>query len=413
MNERERAEQLARTIDGLIHGSRQPAPLNFEDNELQSLINVARARLEAGRDAAKAGTTSEANVWARLAPALEGVPKSRLKAGHDIPADDDMRDTVAARRVMSDSILALADLHKDEVWRRIQERVQKRRRPRGRIPPPPTGGVSGRSDSPLRTRHFPTPGVDTNPAATARPILRYVNLHQRRLTDHLRSETARKLAVELAPAQRASHGQWWQGAALAGALVLAIAAIAPVPGLSEPPGVEAARYAGEHLGVVETDVRPPASTPGAVLTPEVETPKLAAARLGLPVSAPDTFLGLPQTSSLFFAAGLTSSGSGVYVLTYQAADASTGVTIYQEAEGQGSLAVPSGSANNASVNGSPASYFEGSWSNAGGTLTWQESGTQTVVFERDGLRTTVQYTGPEVDMAGMIAAVAMLPAPSW
>ena len=50
MNERQRADQLARAIDELIHGTTPPAPAQADD-ELKSLIAVARARLGASRSA--------------------------------------------------------------------------------------------------------------------------------------------------------------------------------------------------------------------------------------------------------------------------------------------------------------------------------------------------------------------------
>ncbi len=419
MNERERAEQLARAIDELIHGTPRPGPAHFDDHELQSLVQVAQARLRAGKSVAGAGSDHEAAVWEQLIARLEGRPKpARPKAGDDIAADEDMRQTIAARREMSDSILALANQHKDDVWRRVQERIKKRRVSLAK-PPLPSGGASGYAQPPMRTRYFPTgnPDIDSLLAVAAnRPTLRdasarAVNTQQRRLHDRMRNDPARQWR-DLALSETDSQAKWGRIAVFGAVLVLIIAALGPIPGLSRPAAVEAARYVGQHLGVMETDTPPPASPPGAIVPPEDVTPQQASERLGLPVSAPDTILSLPQTSSRFFAAGLTSDGSGVFVLTFQAADGSSAVTIYQEASGQASLAVPPGEAADTSVNGTPATYFEGAWSEADGAIIWQDTGAQTLVFERDGLRTTVQYTGAEIDMAGLTAAVAMLPAPT-
>jgi len=40
---------------------------------------------------------------------------------------------------------------------------------------------------------------------------------------------------------------------------------------------------------------------------------------------------------------------------------------------------------------------------ADGTLAWSEGGAQTLVFERAGVRTTIQYTGPEADAPSLFA----------
>ena len=61
MNERQRADQLARAIDELINGTPRPGPARFDDQELQSLIKVARARLGESKNAASASADHEAS----------------------------------------------------------------------------------------------------------------------------------------------------------------------------------------------------------------------------------------------------------------------------------------------------------------------------------------------------------------
>jgi hypothetical protein len=417
MNERERAEHLARAIDELIHGSPRPGPAHFDDHELQSLVQVAQARLGAGKSAAGASTDHEAAVWGQLIARLEGRPRTARHEIIDDIAADDVRQTIAARREMSDSILALANQHKDDVWRRVQERIQKRRRSLDK-PPSSSGGASGdAARPPMRVRYVPTgaPDIDSLFAVAAnRPTLRdasakAVNTTQRRLHERMRGDPARQWR-DLTLSEGDPQAGWGRLAVFGAIAVLVIVALSPIPGLSRPAAVEAARYVGNHLGVMETEVSPPASTPGVVVRPENVTPQQAGERLAIPVSAPDTFLSLPQTSSRFFSAGLTSDGGGVFVLTYQDADSSSAVTIYREASGQAALAVPAGEAIDTSVNGLPATYYEGGWSEANGAVTWQNTGYQTLVFDRDGLRTTVQYSGAEIDMAGLTAAASMLTA---
>ena len=141
------------------------------------------------------------------------------------------------------------------------------------------------------------------------------------------------------------------------------------------------------------------------------TPQQASDRLGLTVRSPATLLGLAQSSSRFFSAGLTSDGSGVFAITYAAPDGSSAVSLYQEAAGDAGLAVPPGKAGKTFLGGIRATYFEGGWAQSGGALAWLDSGTQTLLFERGGLTPTLQYTGPQIDMDTLTAAATMLVAP--
>jgi len=98
MNERQRADQLARAIDELISGAPRPKPDRFDDQELQSLLHIAQARLEPSKNAASASADHEAAVWQQLIARLEGRPQpSQANPGHDIATDATMRQTVAAR----------------------------------------------------------------------------------------------------------------------------------------------------------------------------------------------------------------------------------------------------------------------------------------------------------------------------
>jgi hypothetical protein len=420
MNERQRADQLARAIDELINGTPRPEPTRFDDQELKSLIKVAQARLGASKNAASASTNHEAAVWQQLITRLQGRPRpSPRKPGHDIATDADMRQTVAARREVSAAILSLAARHKDDVWRRVQSRIKGRR---GSLGGPPSLGSAGEdsSEAPMRTRFFPTGDADMDSqlaVALNRPTLRDLSAHavdssQRKLHDRKRGDPARQWRSDLALPRDDSRTGWAPLAAAGAMILLIIASLGPVPGLANPPAVEAARYIGQHLGVIETDAPPPTPGPATIVLPEDVTPQQASDHLGLPVVAPDTLLGSAQSSSRFFSAGLTSDGSGVFVITYEASDGSSGVSLYQEAAGDASLAVPSGMAVDTSAGGTQATYFEGGWTQSGGALTWLDSGTQTLLFERDGLRTMIQYTGPQIHMDTLAAAATMLVAPS-
>lgn len=151
MNERQRADQLARAIDDLIHGATPPAPAQGDD-ELKSLMAVARARLRASRNAENRNV--QESVWQRVLRLLDARPQARQEVSPEIVADDAMRRTIVARREMSDSILELAEQHRGEVWERVQQRVGRGTR---RMPPDGSGSGGGNAnDSPMRARFFPT-----------------------------------------------------------------------------------------------------------------------------------------------------------------------------------------------------------------------------------------------------------------
>jgi hypothetical protein len=420
MNERQRADQLARAIDELISGTPRAGPARYDDHELQSLIEVAQARLGASKNAAKTGADHETQVWEQLIARLDGRPQpSEAKPGHDIATDADLRQTVAARCEMSAAILSLAARHKDEVWRLVQERIKGRRGSRS-DPLSPGSAGGDPSEPPMRTRFYPTGDADIDSllaVALNRPTLRDLSTHsadssQRKLHERRRGDPAHQWRADLALPQAASRTSWAPLAAAGAMILLVIAALGPVPGLAYSPAVEAARYVGQHLGVIETDAPPPMPGPATTVLPEDVTPQQASDRLGLPVAAPATMLGLAQSSLRFFSAGLTSDGSGVFVIAYEAPDGSSAVSLYQEAApGDAGLAVPSGMAVDTSIVGIQATYFAGGWAQSGGALAWIGAGTQTLLFERGGLRTTVQYTGPQIDMDTLMAAATMLVAP--
>jgi hypothetical protein len=196
MNERQRADQLARAIDELINGMPRPGPARFDDQELQSLIHVAQARLGAGKEAASASADHETAVWQQLIARLEGRPEpSQATHAHDIATDAAIRQTVAARREVSAAILSLAARHKEEIWRRVQERIKGRRGP-PRKRHSPSGGTGGDPADmpPTRTRFFPTGDAEIDSllaVALNRPTLRHTSaraiephrLHERRRGD--------------------------------------------------------------------------------------------------------------------------------------------------------------------------------------------------------------------------------------
>lgn len=192
MNERQRADQLAQAIDELIHGTRRPESAQADD-ELKSLIAVARARLAASRGADNRDV--QESVWQRVLNRLDVRPQARREVSQEIVADDAMQETIMARREMSDAILNLAEQHREDVWQRVQERLGRNARRK----PPKRGGPDYKADdSPLRARFFPTGDDDLDSllsAALSRTTLRDLAEREadgsRRLHDRKRNDPAK------------------------------------------------------------------------------------------------------------------------------------------------------------------------------------------------------------------------------
>ena len=80
------------------------------------------------------------------------------------------------------------------------------------------------------------------------------------------------------------------------------------------------------------------------------------------------------------------------------------MVIYQERASGKELSVEGGSATDVALSdGTAGTYVEGMWQPVDGKLVWSAGGAQTLVFERGGLRTTIQYTGPQAEAPSLFA----------
>jgi len=139
--------------------------------------------------------------------------------------------------------------------------------------------------------------------------------------------------------------------------------------------------------------------------------------MGLPVGElAGSPLGFRLISSRYFARSLTAEEGGVYILAYardldEASQAT--ILIYQERADGNLLAVAGEAAVDITLDdGAPATYIEGSWRVANGTVVWDGSSSQTLVFDRGGLRTVIQYVqGPPVTVEELkLIAQSLVPA---
>jgi hypothetical protein len=420
MNERERADALARTIDEMLRGTQTSEP-RFDDEDLRSLIRVADARRQASIEAGRRSADHESAVWQRLVARLEN---------HDAPEDgdpdelspyDDMRDVVAARRRVSEDVLQLAEQHREEVWRRVQERISKQRKKRTGIfsflQSRTSGDVPAQRSGRGHTSLILTGDNDVD--SLLRVALINPSMHvagrlgtsdsQSQLRARMRSDPARLPRRQIESPSSGPGLLLSVGAVAVVALAAVILGPIPFTGLSESPAAEAARFLGKHLGVTETDTLPPAPGEGTSAVGQITTAAEAGVQLGLALTAPSEVMSLPLAAQKFFPQGIAGSGSGSFVVTYVSGDGASSIVLYQEGAGGDDLAVPAGSATHVLVDGSAATYYEGSWSQApDGSLAWQSTGTQTLVFERDGIRFTVRYTGPRVEPADLAAAAGAI-----
>jgi len=223
-----------------------------------------------------------------------------------------------------------------------------------------------------------------------------------------------------APTGQSAHGErshpdlasgWWKTAAAAAAVVLIAVTLAPLPatGFADHPVADLVRSIGEHLGVREA-AEPPSPPPATAVVQGSEiTAAEASERLGAPVAVPPAPpAGFELTSARFFDQALTADEGGTYALTYSRTGGSR-VVIYQEQASGEDFAVEGGAATDVALSdGTAGTYVEGMWQPVGGELVWNAGGAQTLVFEREAVRTTIQYTGPDAEAPSLFAVADSL-----
>jgi len=429
MNEEERAEWLARAIDDLLNRGRQrpkePPPPEFDREELNALLRIANSRAEAADSRLHAGVQYEGEVWQRVLERLDRrrfprevrpfdaeEPTSELDefaAGLELEqmAIEELRDVARMRREMAERAAALGEEHREEVWKRVRDRLGGKARTRfrfrrrkdddrlaaalDRAASREDAGASGDEefDALLEVARYRTYWSDKiRKAAAGRQGPMWV-----RISAAIREQRRRAAARET---------RWWRQAAAAAVLAaLALAAVAPLPatGFADHPLARAVRSIAEHIGVRETAPPPPATgAPVAVQGTAMTAAELSSLRLGVPVVEPsEPPAGFALASSRYFAEPLTAESGGVFVLIY-ARESGSAVVVYQERADGADFSAASGSAEDVKLaDGTAATFVQGTWQESDSGLVWAADAAQTLVFERDGARTTIQYRGPEED----------------
>jgi hypothetical protein len=370
VTEEERADWLAEAIDDLVRGNPvSPPPQGLDSAEVEALLRVSRVRLDAARESANVALAHEATVWQEVLERLEILRQAdearrpldtaddALFDLHDeveegLQEDDDLGDVVALRRRMARDIAALAETHRDSVWRELQSRITRPHHSQEKEP-------LVKSGEDRRTISF---------RVSALPL-------RLRLT---------ALAAGLA-------------------LVLAVGPL-PATGLAHHPFVEAGRAIGSFVGLTETASTPPVTGDPQVVSGSDVSAAEAAAISGLPLH--DLHLppeGFVHVSSRFFSVPFTADHPGLFVQTFEGEDGSAFLTVYQEAAAGADLAAGVGSAASVILPiGSEGTYFEGNWQVIGGELHWTEGPVQTLVYDHDGVRTIIRYSGPPLSPAVLL-----------
>lgn len=121
MNDAERAERLARAIDGLLHGGGQDqVPDTFDDEELNSLRRTAELRASAGDEKRRSSAEHEAAIWQRLTQRLKDTCADTPYGQPDHA--EEVVEAIATRRPLYQDESGNSD-DTTEVWQRVRQRL--------------------------------------------------------------------------------------------------------------------------------------------------------------------------------------------------------------------------------------------------------------------------------------------------
>ena len=444
MNEEERAEWLARAIDDLLSKDRQrpkePPPPRLDREELNALLRIASSRAEAADSRLHSGLQYEGEVWQRVLKRLDRRQFPREVRSFDAPASvseldefvagreleqmeiDELREIARMRREMAERAASIGEEHRDDVWQRVQGRLEGKDRTRfrfrrrkddhDRLAAALDRTAAGKDVADTGDEEFDTL-VDVARYRTHWSQVTRNAAREREGRLWLRISSAIRARLLTAPAEDTAP---WRQVALASALTaLVLLVLAPIPatGFADHPVTRVVRSLAEHIGVRETAATPPVTAAPVVVEGTALTPaQVSSLRLGVPVAEPSAPpAGFQLASTRFFPQPLTADSGGVFVLTY-ARETGSAVVVYQERAGGADFSAASGSAEDVELaDGTGATFVNGTWQEVDGGLVWQEGAAQTLVFDRDGARTTIQYHGPPEEAPSLFAlANGMTPA---
>ena len=400
MNERERAEVVARAIDALLDGATTDEQPAWAKGDIQSLIEIARERLRSSLFIARASLQHEETVWRSLVDRLQHDGLEAVRGDDETPADDpaEFAEVIAMRMRLADEAARTAEDHRQEVWERVQSRLSDTSRQSG-IP-----HVLRR----LRRQHDalssaesewtapPSRGQAPIPPAIPRLAMGYMaegtqQMARERVWARVTARIADPRPSESNEAARKTRVA--PGFALAAAAAaVAIFALGPLPttGFADHPATRFAAAIGDYFGASEGTAPPlaqllPPTLVNGTSAGANQASQLAGINFSEPGNPPS---GFELTSSSYYPVAMSGGEGGTFVLMYSSSDAT--LMIYQEPAGGDELAAETGTISSVALaDGTPATLIQGSWA-ASNTLVWSASSSQTLLFERAGVRVIVE-----------------------
>lgn len=444
MHDQDRADKLAKAIEEMVQGR---MPKDLDDEELQQLLQIAKIRLDAARQAAEAGAEAQSTVLERLIARLNVLQKqgnaepNDSTAAHDLPEDiaadredaehldvKEIQEVINLRRQMAEHAATISEAHRETVWQRVQARIQASQSEKRSFFRWPFRRRDREADDFGATLDRMILGKPIWEAGDSRleELLRLARIRrvaaatahtgfldqQARVWARLRPRLMARLSRSRHPPafQGRATAPWPKLAAAGAAVALVAAALGPIPatGLAHHPVTEFARFLGGHIGVSETSAPPTVPPVTEVIQSNDVSADQASTLLGLPVYEP-TFLpsGYHQVSSQYFPRALTADQGGLFVLAYQNSSLTGSpqtILIYQERASSNSIVVEGGFAQDIWLSaGTRATYVNGTWRPTGTDLTWGEDDAETILFDLGGLRTVIYTTDGDLPLADLVA----------
>jgi hypothetical protein len=406
MNERERADIVARAIDALLDGAALYKPPVRANGEFQSLIEIARERLRASLFIARASLQHEHTIWRSVLDRIQNGGLEAVRSEDETSADnpDEFAEVIAMRMRLADNAARLAEDHRQEVWERIQSKLSDTSRYSS--VPHILRPLRRRFDAPPAIESGTTARPSHGPAAIPPTIPRLAAGYMAESTQEMARErvwaraTANVASPRIAePDERHTRKRPAvpSFALAAAAAVITILALGPLPatGFADHPAARFAVAISDYIGASEGTPPPLAQLPPLTFVNGTsasvgEASQVAGIGFGEPDSPP---LGFELKSSQYYPVSISGGRGGTFALMYSSSDAT--LMIYQEQAGGANLVTESGTMTLVTLaDGTAATLIEGSWA-SGETPFWSDNSSQALLFERAGVRTIVELQSPQ------------------
>jgi hypothetical protein len=123
VTEDEQSEQFARALDQFLFGRAGDPPKELDACDLDSLFDVARRRVDTAESRRHHSREYEAAAWENLIARLDSEDESGAEEDSAWDRAGQMGGVISMRKRLSDDAMSIAELHREDVWRRLQERL--------------------------------------------------------------------------------------------------------------------------------------------------------------------------------------------------------------------------------------------------------------------------------------------------